>query len=280
MSLTQAARRLRGFRGTPDPARLAEHLGAPHVEGEGEEAWLAMLAAGWEHLAAELRLEGIENAEQLERLLDDALEPADFAGKRFGPGDIESLDEGPGVYVFLDAQMEALYVGQSSCLRRRVASYFTGMARDDKDRTIRRHAAVLQAHPTDSGIDALLLEQRKIRHLRPRLNTRRRIQGEPPEDGIIAAPTPREDRFVLYTLREGRLIRRTVAGSPGRRRRASLHRAVEALWHGKASGKARLEEAALVGTWLKTHPQTLWLRPGIDGGPEQILTRLDEELGG
>ena len=280
VSLAQTARRLRGFRGTPDPARLAEHLGAPHVEAEGELAWLGMLAAGWEHLAAELRLEGIGNAGDLSRLLEAALEPADFSGKKFGPEDIEALDEGPGVYVFFDARMEALYVGQSGCLRRRVASYFTGMARDDKDRAIRRQATVLRVHPTDCVVDALLLEQRKIRHLRPRLNTRRRVRGEPPEDGIIAAPTMREGRFVLYTVREGRLVRRTVASSVGRRKQASLHRAVEALWSGEAPERVRLEEAALVGTWLETHPRALWLRPGIDGGPEQILARLTKELGG
>ena len=275
-------RTLRGYRGSADPVRIAEFLGIPHVEREGPAGRAEALAATWEVLAAELALEGVTTPTGLAGLVAERREPADLAGRRFGPADLEALPEGPGVYVFRDGAGAPLYVGQSGCLRARVGSYFAGLPRDEKDREIRREADRLEVRETESGLAALVLEARLIRRLAPRLNRRREVRREPPPDGILWEPRPGRPGAVLWVVRAGTLVARVLVAPGPNRVPAAIARAVEVLFAGpgeEAAGDTAREAAALVATWRETHPGLPWLEPGFTGGPEEIAAELARVTG-
>ncbi len=275
LDLGRVHRRLRGCKRGAGPVELAESTGTPHVEAESPDAFAAIAAAVGERLAADLSLEGVDDFAELERLLEQRLERADFSGKAFGPENLAELPAAPGVYLFADRRGRALYVGQSACLAARVASYFVGPPRDEKDRRLRAGAVRLVTRTVDSAPDALLLEARWIRRRRPELNTRVAVHGAADEDGILALEGPGErGRLVLFVLRRGGL-RLRVAAAPGPRRRAlAIARAVAALFGPVRRGALDPDAAALLGSWRRTHPETLFLRPAVDGGPREIAGRL------
>ncbi len=276
-SLAECARRLRGFRGRADPISLAERLGAPHVEGDTLTSGAEAIAATWEHLSAELALEGIVTIRQLKTLLTLRLERADFTQKRFSEQELLTLPEAPGVYIFRAFDRRVLYVGQSSHLRSRVCSYFSGAPRDAKDRALREQASELEIRPLDTGLDALIAEARAIRALAPTFNTRRNVRKIPHDDGVLMVPATRNDcpaRSVLFTLAGGLLCRRLVAGTREGQRRRAAQRAVEALIAPPAVPLRRAEDAALAATWLRLHPRCPFLRLGIDGDAEALVEKL------
>jgi hypothetical protein len=280
VDLTRVCRRLRGYRGPGSPVNLAEAIGAPHVEAEDARSLAAVAAAVFERLAGELFLEGVQDLGELERLLEQKLEPADFSGKEFGPEDLAGLPPAPGVYLFRDARGGALYVGQSRCVAARVTSYFVGPPRDEKDRTLRTEAAGLVVRTVDSAPDALLWEARWIRRRRPRLNVRLTVRGEAEEDGILALHGCGErPKLVLFVLRGGGL-RLRIAAAPGpRRRELAIARSVAALFDRFRRDAVDREAATLLSFWRRTHPETLFLRPAVDGGRKHIAGRLRQFAG-
>ncbi len=67
----------------------------------------------------------------------------------------EALPDLPGVYKFLDARGEVIYVGKARNLRKRVLSYFTRAedpACDYKTRLLVRHIAQIEWIVTDTGV--------------------------------------------------------------------------------------------------------------------------------
>ena len=84
--------------------------------------------------------------------------------------DIAALPRKPGVYQFLDAQGETMYVGKSSDLRARVRSYFRGNTRGKKILVLARKIQDIRFTVTSSEVEALLLEQSLIKELQPRYN--------------------------------------------------------------------------------------------------------------
>ncbi|GIV22635.1 MAG: excinuclease ABC subunit UvrC [Bacteroidia bacterium] len=85
----------------------------------------------------------------------------------------EALPDLPGVYKFLSARGEVIYVGKARSLRKRVLSYFTRAedpACDYKTRLLVRHIAQIEWIVTDTEWDALLLENNLIKHYKPRFN--------------------------------------------------------------------------------------------------------------
>ncbi|MBI1312186.1 excinuclease ABC subunit UvrC [bacterium] len=77
-----------------------------------------------------------------------------------------------GVYLMKDALGRVIYVGKAVNLRSRAGSYFTEAAAADR----RTADLVLEIRdidfvPTDSEVDALLLEARLIKDIQPRFNT-------------------------------------------------------------------------------------------------------------
>ncbi|MCU0301677.1 MAG: DEDD exonuclease domain-containing protein [Candidatus Nanopelagicales bacterium] len=84
----------------------------------------------------------------------------------------DGLPEGPGVYVFEDAQGAALYVGTSRCIRRRVLSYFTAAEQRRRMTEMVALAHKVVAVPCATPLEAQVRELRTIAARAPRYNRR------------------------------------------------------------------------------------------------------------
>jgi excinuclease ABC subunit C len=82
---------------------------------------------------------------------------------------VKALPDKPGIYIFSDAANRALYVGKANSLRRRVATYTKG-GLEPRLETMVSEARELDFLVTDSGAEALLLENNWIKRKRPRYN--------------------------------------------------------------------------------------------------------------
>jgi excinuclease ABC subunit C len=83
---------------------------------------------------------------------------------------ISRLPEQPGVYIFLGASGETLYVGKARVLRDRVRSYLAAWGVSPRHDALLRDAAALDVVVTDSVVEALALENRLIKQRNPRFN--------------------------------------------------------------------------------------------------------------
>ena len=98
-----------------------------------------------------------------------------------------------GVYVFLDAGGEILYVGKAKSLRNRVRSYFgRATATSVKLGRLVPRIAAIETYLTDSEPEALLLESNLIKEYRPRYNVQLRDDKTFPYVKVtVAEPYPR-----------------------------------------------------------------------------------------
>ncbi|MCX7652622.1 MAG: excinuclease ABC subunit UvrC [Bacteroidia bacterium] len=106
----------------------------------------------------------------------------------------EILPELPGVYKFLNARGEVIYVGKARNLRRRVQSYFSRAEDprcDYKTRALIRHATRVEWIVTDTEWDALLLENNLIKYYNPRYNVLLKDGKTYPYLCITEEPYPR-----------------------------------------------------------------------------------------
>ena len=85
-------------------------------------------------------------------------------------GQIARLPEQPGVYLFLSATGETLYVGKARVLRDRVRNYLGAGGTSPRIDALLRGAAALEVVVTDSVVEALALENRLIKQRNPRFN--------------------------------------------------------------------------------------------------------------
>src|SRR6186713_2888226 len=83
---------------------------------------------------------------------------------------IGRLPEQPGVYVFLGAGGETLYVGKARVLRDRVRSYLGAAGTSPRLDALLRDVASVDVIVTDSVVEALALENRLIKQRNPRFN--------------------------------------------------------------------------------------------------------------
>ncbi len=86
----------------------------------------------------------------------------------------KKLPDEPGVYFFLGARKEILYIGKATSLRNRVRSYFTDDLIEKRSALIEKmvaEAKSLEWTKTDSVIEALILETNLIRSHKPTYNT-------------------------------------------------------------------------------------------------------------
>ena len=83
---------------------------------------------------------------------------------------INRLPEQPGVYLFLGAVGETLYVGKARVLRDRVRSYLGAWGTSPRIDALLRDATTLDVIVTDSVVEALALENRLIKQRNPRFN--------------------------------------------------------------------------------------------------------------
>ncbi len=105
---------------------------------------------------------------------------------------LAALPDQPGVYLFLDAQGQLLYVGKAVSVRKRVASYCRPPAQLTP-RIARMVAAIadLEVHPTASEAEALLLEAQLIKERKPRHNVIFRDDKTYPMLKVTNEPFPR-----------------------------------------------------------------------------------------
>ena len=84
---------------------------------------------------------------------------------------VRSLPDKPGVYRFLNAQQEIIYIGKAKSLKKRVASYFNKeAARPGKVRVLVSHINDIVTTVVNTEWDALLLENNLIKKYYPRYN--------------------------------------------------------------------------------------------------------------
>jgi excinuclease ABC subunit C len=87
----------------------------------------------------------------------------------------KKLPDTPGVYFFLGARKQILYIGKATSLKNRVRSYFTDDIKDKRSELIEKmvlEAKTLEHTKTDSVLEALILETNLIRTHKPVYNTR------------------------------------------------------------------------------------------------------------
>lgn len=89
---------------------------------------------------------------------------------RIQPELVDTLPEGPGVYMFYGERDVLLYVGKSKNIRKRVMSHFSSDHRITKDVNINRQLKRIETIPTAGELGALLKEASLIKKMQPMHN--------------------------------------------------------------------------------------------------------------
>jgi excinuclease ABC subunit C len=112
---------------------------------------------------------------------------------------LDTLPEGPGVYLWRDASGEVLYVGKAKRLRSRVRSYFaTDFLTSARNQLLQRLIADVETIVVPSEAQSLILENNLIKEYRPRFNVRLKDDKSYPSIAVtVGEPFPR----VLVTRR-------------------------------------------------------------------------------
>lgn len=85
-------------------------------------------------------------------------------------GIVSNLPETPGVYQYLNAEKQIIYVGKAKNLKRRVYSYFSKEHEPGKTRVLVSKIADIRYIVVNTEEDALLLENNLIKKYKPRYN--------------------------------------------------------------------------------------------------------------
>ncbi|MEZ4456325.1 MAG: excinuclease ABC subunit UvrC [Gemmatimonadales bacterium] len=112
---------------------------------------------------------------------------------------LDTLPDGPGVYLWKDAAGKVLYVGKAKNLRSRVRSYFTSdHATSPKNQLLVRQVADVETIVVPNEAQSLLLENNLIKEHQPRFNVRLKDDKSYPSIAVtLKEPFPR----VLVTRR-------------------------------------------------------------------------------
>ncbi len=92
--------------------------------------------------------------------------------------DYDKLPNKAGVYYFLDAKGTVIYVGKAINIKKRMASHFTGEAREWNRSNIRNEICNITFELTGNELIALILESQEIRRLWPKYNLAQKFKGE------------------------------------------------------------------------------------------------------
>jgi excinuclease ABC subunit C len=106
---------------------------------------------------------------------------------------LDTLPEGPGVYLWKGAGGETLYVGKAKRLRNRVRSYFASdFSESPKNQVLQRLIADVETIVVPSEPQSLILENNLIKEYRPRFNVRLKDDKSYPSIAVtLADPFPR-----------------------------------------------------------------------------------------
>jgi len=112
---------------------------------------------------------------------------------------LETLPDGPGVYLWKDARGEVLYVGKAKRLKSRVRSYVAAdFSASPKNQLLRRLIADVETIVVGREAESLLLENNLIKEYRPRFNVRLKDDKSYPSIAVtLGEPFPR----ILVTRR-------------------------------------------------------------------------------
>jgi excinuclease ABC subunit C len=112
---------------------------------------------------------------------------------------LDTLPEGPGVYLWKDAAGDVLYVGKAKRLRNRVRSYFAlDFPSSPRNQLLQRLIADVETIVVPSEAQSLILENNLIKEYRPRFNVRLKDDKSYPSIAVtLNEPFPR----VLVTRR-------------------------------------------------------------------------------
>ena len=101
---------------------------------------------------------------------------------------LDTLPDGPGVYLWKDAEGEILYVGKAKRLKSRVRSYFaTDFDTSPKNRLLQRLIAEVETIVVPSEAQSLILENNLIKEYRPRFNVRLKDDKSYPSIAVTLA---------------------------------------------------------------------------------------------
>src|SRR5919108_6196600 len=106
---------------------------------------------------------------------------------------LDTLPEGPGVYLWKGPDGEVLYVGKAKRLRSRVRSYFaTDFAGSPRNNVLQRLIADVETIVVPSEPGSLILENNLIKEYRPRFNIRLKDDKSYPSIAVtLGEPFPR-----------------------------------------------------------------------------------------
>lgn len=116
--------------------------------------------------------------------------------------EFEDLPEQAGVYYFIDAHGEIIYVGKAKNIKKRITSHFSGTSKNRRNQYIRNEIHHIDYELTGTELVALLLESSEIKRLWPKYN---RAQKFKPNQWAIYSYEDREGylRFNISKLTKG-----------------------------------------------------------------------------
>lgn len=92
--------------------------------------------------------------------------------------DFDRLPAQPGVYYFLNARGQVIYVGKAINIKKRIAGHFTGDAREWSRSKIRNEIHNIRYELTGNELIALIMESQEIRRLWPKYNQAQKFKVE------------------------------------------------------------------------------------------------------
>ncbi len=106
---------------------------------------------------------------------------------------LDTLPDGPGVYLWKDATGTVLYVGKAANLRNRVRSYFTNdFAESPRHRLLQERIADVETIVVPNDAQSLLLENNLIKEYQPRFNAQLKDDKSYPSIAVtLGEPFPR-----------------------------------------------------------------------------------------
>src|ERR671911_2819610 len=134
---------------------------------------------------------------------------------------IARLPEQPGVYLYVNAAGETIYVGKARALRDRVRNYLAAYGSDPKTDALLEEVVRLEVIVTDSVVEALALENNLIKQRSPKFNILLRddknypflqlTTGEAFPRVLVARRVERDDHFYAGPFLPASLARKTMS---------------------------------------------------------------------
>jgi excinuclease ABC subunit C len=134
---------------------------------------------------------------------------------------IARLPEQPGVYLYLNAEGDTIYVGKARALRDRVRNYLGAYGGDPKTDALLNEVSRLEVIVTDSVVEALALENNLIKQRTPKYNILLRddknypylqlTTNEPFPRVLVARRVERDGSFYAGPFLPAHFARKTMA---------------------------------------------------------------------